>query len=321
MKRFIHITLVLLIVAVSSQQSYSQEYTFDDFVGTWHGYISSESFAGYHDDMTMDIQPDGFYTETSNHLMPTIYPNTQECEFDEPTNRMHWWYLQTVYVGQFFYQHFFYDVVYFNNDTLEMHYNYWDDPEPHPTVGTIFLVRENLTPPPSNLAANAIGNNVVLFWDEPSNSGGPAAELQGYNVYSKVETGSVGLLEYVEDDHYSHEDITDLGVYTYYVTAVFEEGESDPSNEVVVELVATGIEDPLSENTLIYPNPATDVVNIKTTSRIMRIEVYNYAGSKMFEKYVDNTSYKLNTSQLNTGVYIFRIFSNDGSVVKQVIIE
>jgi hypothetical protein len=74
--------------------------------------------------------------------MPSIYPNTQESGFDAETNRYHWWYLKTVYAGQYFYQHFFYEVVYFQNDTLEMHYNFWDDPEPYPEVGTIFLVRE-----------------------------------------------------------------------------------------------------------------------------------------------------------------------------------
>ena len=111
--------------------------------------------------------------------MPTIYPNTQQCEFDAPTNRFHWWYLDIVYAGQYFYQHFFYEVVYFNNDTLEMHYNFWDDPDPHPSVGTIFIVRENLTPPPANLEADPLGNNIVLFWDEPSNGGGPIASILG----------------------------------------------------------------------------------------------------------------------------------------------
>jgi hypothetical protein len=125
-----------------SGQTFSQDYTFEDFIGTWHGYISSESFGGYYDPMTMVIEPDGFYTETSGHLMPTIYPNTQESEFEAETTRYHWWYLKTVYAGQYFYQHFFYEVVYFQNDTLEMHYNFWDDPEPHPQAGTIFLVRE-----------------------------------------------------------------------------------------------------------------------------------------------------------------------------------
>jgi hypothetical protein len=132
----------ILLFTFGFNRSFAQDYSFDDFVGTWNGTISSESFEGYNDPITMTIEPDGFYTETSGHLMPTIYPNTQESEFDAETNRYHWWYLQTVYAGQYFYQHFFYEIVYFENDTLEMHYNFWDDPEPHPQVGTIFLVKQ-----------------------------------------------------------------------------------------------------------------------------------------------------------------------------------
>ena len=134
--------LSFIILNLVFNQTKAQDYTFEDFIGTWHGYISSESFQGYNDPMTMIISPDGFYTETSGHLMPTIYPNTQNSDFDDATNRYHWYYLQTVYAGQYFYQDHFYEVVYFQNDTLEMHYNYWDDPIPHPTVGKIFLVRE-----------------------------------------------------------------------------------------------------------------------------------------------------------------------------------
>jgi len=141
MKQFtLLVSLIFLFIS-----SFGQAYTFEDFVGTWTGYISSENFGGYNDQMTMTIEPDGFYIETSGHLMPTIYPNTQQSEFEAETNRYHWWYLETVYAGQYFYQHFFYEVVYFQNDTLEMHYNFWDDPEPHPEVGTIFLVRDTFT--------------------------------------------------------------------------------------------------------------------------------------------------------------------------------
>lgn len=140
MKKITFLASLLFMFISSSGQSY----TFEDFVGTWSGYISSE-WNGYNDPMTMTIEPDGFYVETSGHLMPTIYPNTQQSEFDAETNRYHWWYLETVYAGQYFYQHFFYEVVYFQNDTLEMHYNFWDDPEPNPEAGIIFLVRDTFT--------------------------------------------------------------------------------------------------------------------------------------------------------------------------------
>lgn len=135
--------LFFISVTFFLNHSAAQDYSFEDFTGTWDGYISSESFEGYNDPMTMIIEADGFYTETSGHLMPTIYPNTQQCEYEAESNRMHWWYLKTVYAGQYFYQHFYYDIVYFQNDTLEMHYNFWDDPEPYPEVGTIFLIRQS----------------------------------------------------------------------------------------------------------------------------------------------------------------------------------
>ena len=75
--------------------------------------------------------------------MPTIYPNTQSCDLQMETNRFHFQYLKTVYAGQYFYQHFYYEIMQFENDTLVMHYNFWDDPEPHPEVQTLFYVREN----------------------------------------------------------------------------------------------------------------------------------------------------------------------------------
>jgi hypothetical protein len=85
----ISILLSIFFITFSFNRSFAQEYTFEDFVGTWNGYISSESFEGYNDPITMIIEPDGYYTETSGHLMPTIYPNTQESDFDASTNRYH----------------------------------------------------------------------------------------------------------------------------------------------------------------------------------------------------------------------------------------
>lgn len=97
----------ILLITFGFNRSFAQDYSFDDFVGTWNGSISRESSEGYNDPITMTIEEDGFYTETSGHMMPTIYPNTQESEYDAETNRYHWWYLKTVYAGQYFYQHFF----------------------------------------------------------------------------------------------------------------------------------------------------------------------------------------------------------------------
>lgn len=156
--------LTVFSITMLGKTLFAQEYSFNDFIGTWHGTISSESFTPYNDPMTMIIEEDGFYTETSGHLMPTIYPNTQLCDYDEETNRMHWSYLYVVYAGQYHYQHFYYDVVNFSNDTLEMHYNFWDDPIPHPQVGTIFLVKET-TVGLNNLQSNDENREIIKVYD------------------------------------------------------------------------------------------------------------------------------------------------------------
>lgn len=153
MKNIYLLTIAFAMFAVNSGMQ-AQSYTSSDFVGTWEGRITSESFGGYDDPIILTIEEDGFYTETSGHLMPSIYPNTQQSEYDAETNRYHFWYLKTVYSGQYFYQHFYYEVVYFQNDTLEMHYNFWDDPEPHPEVGTIKVVKQNFVGIEDEIARN-----------------------------------------------------------------------------------------------------------------------------------------------------------------------
>ena len=234
MYRFLQRAVLILLFPLISFSSYSQDYTFEDFVGTWHGTINSSCTWSNNYPMTMVIHSDGFYTETSGCLMPTTYPNTQQCDYEASTNRFHWWYLYIVYAGQQTYQHHYYTVVHFQNDTLIMHYNFWNDPEPHPQIGTIFLVRENSTPPPTNLLPNFINNEVQLTWEAPENGGNPIPELQGYNVYESYASGDYELLAFTADNFYLIEDTTFAGLYAYYATAVYDEGESLPSDELYI---------------------------------------------------------------------------------------
>lgn len=136
---------LLAAPAVAQFDDSTVPFSFDEFVGTWEGTISSENFGGYNDPITLVVEPDGFYTDSSGHLMPSLYPDTQSCEYDEDTNRVHFWYLDLVYAGQRFYQHFFLEVVEYTGTSLELHYNFWDDDVPHPEAQTISLVRSGVT--------------------------------------------------------------------------------------------------------------------------------------------------------------------------------
>lgn len=140
-------TLVIAVLALllPGAPALAEDFSFDEFVGTWEGTISSTFFGGYDDPISLVVHADGFYTDSSGHLMPTLYPNTQQCEYDAASNRVHFWYLQTVYAGQNFYQHHYLEVVEYTGSYLELHYNFWDDDVPHPDAQTIVLHRAGVT--------------------------------------------------------------------------------------------------------------------------------------------------------------------------------
>ncbi len=140
--------------------------------------------------------------------------------------------------------------------------------------------------------------------------------LVGYNVY---RDGS--MIDYTTETFYN-DVILVSGIYQYFVTAVYENpaGESLPSNTITVD-VLTGIEDVISNSTSIYPNPASDVVNIKSDYTINTIKVYNYSGQVISNELVDTKFYQFNTSKFNPGLYMFQIETNEGTITKRIIIE
>jgi len=91
------------------------------------------------------------------------------------------------------------------------------------------------TNPPQNLGFEIINyNSVELTWDVGSTG------ALGYKVY---KDGS--LLAEIEPATTYIDEANDGGTYSYYVTAVYDSGESDPSNTISAELVLpipTGLE-------------------------------------------------------------------------------
>jgi hypothetical protein len=68
-------------------------------------------------------------------------------------------------------------------------------------------------------------------------------------------------------------------------------------------------------NANVYPNPATDFVNIETNFEIRNLKVVNYVGQVVFDRNVDQMSYQINTSNFGPGMYFVQIESTDGTVI------
>ena len=146
-------------------------------------------------------------------------------------------------------------------------------------------------------------------------------DLESYNVYRGINGATPTVIGNVDVTEYTDNDVTVKGQYEYYVTAVWDpEGESDPSNTWLVDVI-TGIEDVLFNSTMIYPNPASDVVNIKSDFDITSIRVFNHSGQVVADEMVHNKMYQFNTSQFNAGLYFFRIETSEGTISKRIIIQ
>lgn len=67
--------------------------------------------------------------------------------------------------------------------------------------------------------------------------------------------------------------------------------------------------DLLAKNsTVVYPNPATDVVNIESKENVTSVEIIGLSGQKL----LNSTSKQINVSHLNKGIYIVKVLLSNG---------
>ncbi|MCF6171848.1 MAG: YCF48-related protein [Bacteroidales bacterium] len=83
----------------------------------------------------------------------------------------------------------------------------------------------------------------------------------------------------------------------------------------------TGIEENNSDQLSIFPNPATDIINIKSAVRILSLRLYNLTGQKVAIMTPDKVSGTFDTSKLKPGMYFLVIETETGSTSKRIIIE
>ncbi len=88
-------------------------------------------------------------------------------------------------------------------------------------------------------------------------------------------------------------------------------------NWIFYKTSTLGNEDHVAFDFSVYPNPATDVVNIQSKTAISNIQLFNSLGQKVVD--VDGKS-SIDISGLNTGLYVLNATDTEGNVgVKRVI--
>ena len=162
--------------------------------------------------------------------------------------------------------------------------------------------------PVQNLKLNVNGNNRNVTWEAPE-KGNPI----GYNIFVNNEL----VLENTTE--LSYNTTSNDKLFFVEVVALYENGKTSVG---VAKKYAYGdniIEDK-EVRCNIYPNPANDRLFIEAESEINDVVIYDIYGRRQVTEtpsHQDNASVDL--SRLNAGIYIIKINTEKGNIVKQII--
>jgi PKD repeat protein len=84
---------------------------------------------------------------------------------------------------------------------------------------------------------------------------------------------------------------------------------------------SVGVKENHDETIIIYPNPATNSVQIQAQNEIEEISVFDLGGKELEHFYPNGNQYLLNTQHLEKGIYILHIVSDHQLLNKKLIIQ
>ena len=160
-------------------------------------------------------------------------------------------------------------------------------------------------------------SNATLALNPTPNANNPMASvpskgsraLTGYNVYRQGNLiANTTETSYLDTDN----TISVLNsTWCYNVTAVYEDCESEFSNEACETVLSSGNVEANAVN--IYPNPSNNVVNIELTDNISRLVVYNYVGQIVFEQVIaKDKNVAIDVRNYDAGAYLVKFITRSG---------
>ncbi len=190
------------------------------------------------------------------------------------------------------------------------------------TEGGVFkFVDELFLPWPTNLEAEVIVYDVHLNWEIPSYSN-PSLTLMGYNIYRdgvKLNTDPIIETSFIDPD-------VNQGLYKYCVTAIYNEGESNPACIPVDVVYVSVAHVDNNQKFHVYPNPFSYSTTIEFELDEPRevefifmnqfgqiVDALVHHGQKGLNRFI------WNAGLLPAGVYVCRIIAGNGSATRKVV--
>jgi hypothetical protein len=125
-------------------------------------------------------------------------------------------------------------------------------------------------------------------------------------------------------DNYLQEEIevTDDFSYNFTVDSSIEGSDDQSRFQLMLTPVTLGQDDYLVNSVRLYPNPATDFLNLDgvDNSSISDIEIYSMLGQKLNSDFITTEKgIQLDVSPLNTGLYLVKIKTEKGITTRRFI--
>jgi hypothetical protein len=98
-------------------------------------------------------------------------------------------------------------------------------------------------------------------------------------------------------------------------------GEVEDYTVIVTEITSTQTIEDKADKTVIYPNPASDMVNIHCGEKIQSIKMFDYTGKLVADEHGNGKSIRINCSQLDAGLYILKIKTQTNTLNKRIIVK
>lgn len=168
-------------------------------------------------------------------------------------------------------------------------------------------------------------NKIKIFWETPANDEG----LSGYYIMRKTsedeEWKRVKILG-ANKNNYTDNSASAEGVwYAYKVIAYYQEidcmsapAKAKYGNEYFINICSPTSVDAIDAHQIgVYPNPADDKVAVEAVA-IKNVAIFNMMGQKVYESSVDADFVELNTSELESGVYMIQVQTAEYTTTKRI---
>ena len=160
---------------------------------------------------------------------------------------------------------------------------------------------------PQNFSVTDNTTSILVSWDA-------VEKATAYEVYRNGKSVAI-----VEATSYTDIDYKQGDECCYQVRALFDDNKSAFTKEICVTATADMI-DEVNSKLEIYPNPANDKIFIEAEIEIENVVVYDIYGRQQDNKTTrQQDMISIDLSNLNTGIYIIKINTEEGNIVKQFI--